>query len=248
MVEVENYLLENKRLKIIQRKDMFNFSLDSVLLAHFATINKTTKTIVDFGTNNGSIPLILSTLTKKDIIGVEIQEEAVVLAKKNITLNKLDDQIKIVHANIKDYVNNDMNKVDLIVCNPPFFKVDETSNLNENRFLQIARHEIEINLDEIIMCASKILENNGRLAMVHRPDRLIEIIDSMKKYKIEPKRLRLIYPKMNRDAHMILIEGRYMGKKGMKILSPLFAHNDDGSYSDEVKEMFLGDKDETNTI
>lgn len=216
---------------------MFNFSLDTVLLANFCTITKDVKKIVDFGTNNAAIPLILSRRTNKPIIGVEIQKEAVELAKKNITLNNLDDQIEIVHSDIKEFVNYSI-KVGLVVCNPPFFKVDEDSNLNDNEFLTIARHEIKINLEEIIKSAAKILDNRGKFAMVHRPQRMIEILNLMQKYDIEPKRIKFVYPKYNKESHILLVEGIYKGKKGLKIEPPLYAHNDDGSYSDEVKKMF----------
>lgn len=235
--EVINYLLAYNDLKIIQRKDMFNFSLDTVLLANFCTITKDVKKIVDFGTNNAAIPLILSRRTNKPIIGVEIQKEAVELAKKNITLNNLDDQIEIVHSDIKEFVNDSI-KVGLVVCNPPFFKVDEDSNLNDNEFLTIARHEIKINLEEIVKSAAKILDNRGKFAMVHRPQRMIEILNLMQKYDIEPKRIKFVYPKYNKESHILLVEGIYKGKKGLKIEPPLYAHNDDGSYSDEVKKMF----------
>ena len=235
--EVINYLLAYNDLKIIQRKDMFNFSLDTVLLANFCTITKDVKKIVDFGTNNAAIPLILSRRTNKPIIGVEIQKEAVELAKKNITLNNLDDQIEIVHSDIKEFVNYSI-KVGLVVCNPPFFKVDEDSNLNNNEFLTIARHEIKINLEEIIKSAAKILDNRGKFAMVHRPQRMIEILNLMQKYDIEPKRIKFVYPKYNKESHILLVEGIYKGKKGLKIEPPLYAHNNDGSYSDEVKKMF----------
>ena len=235
--EVINYLLAYNDLKIIQRKDMFNFSLDTVLLANFCTITKDVKKIVDFGTNNAAIPLILSRRTNKPIIGVEIQKEAVELAKKNITLNNLDDQIEIVHSDIKEFVNDSI-KVGLVVCNPPFFKVDEDSNLNDNEFLTIARHEIKINLEEIIKSAAKILDNRGKFAMVHRPQRMIEILNLMQKYDIEPKRIKFVYPKYNKESHILLVEGIYKGKKGLKIEPPLYAQNDDGSYSDEVKKMF----------
>ena len=233
--EVINYLLAYNDLKIIQRKDMFNFSLDTVLLANFCTITKDVKKIVDFGTNNAAIPLILSRRTNKPIIGVEIQKEAVELAKKNITLNNLDDQIEIVHSDIKEFVNDSI-KVGLVVCNPPFFKVDEDSNLNDNEFLTIARHEIKINLEEIIKSAAMILDNRGKFAMVHRPQRMIEILNLMQKYDIEPKRIKFVYPKYNKESHILLVEGIYKGKKGLKIEPPLYAHNDDGSYSDEVKK------------
>ncbi|GFI41710.1 tRNA1(Val) (adenine(37)-N6)-methyltransferase [Thomasclavelia cocleata] len=242
-VEVENYLLAHNNLKIIQRKDMFNFSLDTVLLANFCTINKNVKKIVDFGTNNAAIPLILSTRTNKDILGIEIQKEAVELAKKNITLNKLDNQIEIVHADINEYVKN-ASKVGLVICNPPFFKVDEESNLNENEFLTIARHEIKIDLERIIKSASVILDNRGRFSMVHRPDRMIEILNLMQKYEIEPKRIRFVYPKVGRESHVLLVEGIYKGKKGLKIEPPLYAHNEDGSYSNEVRRMFGENIDE----
>ena len=235
--EVINYLLAYNDLKIIQRKDMFNFSLDTVLLANFCTITKDVKKIVDFGTNNAAIPLILSRRTNKPIIGVEIQKEAVELAKKNITLNNLDDQIEIFLSDIKEFVNDSI-KVGLVVCNPPFFKVDEDSNLNDNEFLTIARHEIKINLEEIIKSAAKILDNRGKFAMVHRPQRMIEILNLMQKYDIEPKRIKFVYPKYNKESHILLVEGIYKGKKGLKIEPPLYAHNDDGSYSDEVKKMF----------
>lgn len=235
--EVINYLLAYNNLKIIQRKDMFNFSLDTVLLANFCTITKDVKKIVDFGTNNAAIPLILSKRTNKPIIGVEIQKEAVELAKKNITLNSLDNQIEIVHSDIKEFVNDSI-KVGLVVCNPPFFKVDEDSNLNDNEFLTIARHEIKINLEEIIKSAAKILDNRGKFAMVHRPQRMIEILNLMQKYDIEPKRIKFVYPKYNKESHILLVEGIYKGKKGLKIEPPLYAHNNDGSYSDEIKKMF----------
>ncbi|MEG0284084.1 MAG: tRNA1(Val) (adenine(37)-N6)-methyltransferase [Erysipelotrichales bacterium] len=241
MVEVENYLLENRRLKIIQRKDMFNFSLDSVLLSNFIFIPAKTKKIVDIGTNNAAIPLMLSEMTKAKIIGVEIQEEAVVIANKNIDLNKLNDQIEIVHMDINDFSVHPDDKADIVVCNPPFFKVGERSNLNENEYLQIARHEIKVTLEQIMQSAARILDNNGRFGIIHRPDRLVDIIECMKKYKIEPKRLKMIYPKVGSEANMILLEGRYQGKPGLRIEAPLYAHNHDGSYSDEVQEMFLGD-------
>ncbi len=235
--EVVNYLLAYKNMKIIQRKDMFNFSLDTVLLADFCTINKDVDKIIDFGTNNAAIPLLLSRRTDKKIVGIEIQGEAVEIAKKNVDINCLNDQINIVHDDIKNYVKNN-DKVKLVVCNPPFFKVGERSHINDNEYLQIARHEIKINLEEIIQSAAMILDNKGRFAMVHRPDRMIEIINCMQKYDIEPKRIRFVYPKYNKESHIFLIEGMYKGNSGIKIETPLYAHEEDGSYSKEVRLMF----------
>ena len=235
--EVVNYLLAHQGMKIIQRKDMFNFSLDTVLLANFCTINKDLDCIVDFGTNNAAIPLLLSRRTDKHIIGVEIQKEAVELALKNVDLNELNNQIEIIHNDIQEYIK-DAKKVKLVVCNPPFFKVGERSHLNDNEYLQIARHEIKIDLESIIKSAASILDNKGRFAMVHRPDRMIEIINFMQKYDIEPKRIQFVYPKVGKESHIFLIEGLYKGNKGVKIETPLYAHNDDGSYSNEVRKMF----------
>ena len=240
-LEVTNYLLAYEHMKIIQRKDMFAFSLDTVLLAHFCSINKGVDMIVDYGTNNAAIPLILSTRTKKPIVAVEIQEEAVDLAKRNVAINHLEDQITIVHDDIKHFAY-EHKPVKLIVCNPPFFKVGEKKNLNESEYLTIARHETKITLEEIIQCASHMLENSGRLAMVYRPDRLIETIQLFQKYDIEPKRLRLIYPKPGRDCNTFLIEGMKKGNTGLKIEAPLFTHKEDNHYTDEVQKYF-GEKD-----
>lgn len=236
--EVLNDLLAFKDLKIIQHRDMFNFSLDTVLLAHFCKLGKDTRTIIDLGTNNGAIPLLLSTRTTKPIIGVEIQEKAVDIANRNIAMNGLEDQIKIVLDDMKDYSLNHQNTSNLVLCNPPFFKVGEKSHLNDNEYLLLARHEIAVNLEGIIQSAQRLLDYHGRFAMVHRPDRLIEIIELMKKYDIEPKRLRMVYPKVGKESHIVLIEGMYKGQPGLTIESPLYAHNEDGSYSDEVRRMF----------
>ncbi|HAH75374.1 putative methyltransferase [Kandleria vitulina DSM 20405] len=240
--EVTNYLLAYENMKIIQRKDMFNFSLDTVLLANFCSINKNVEKIIDFGTNNAAIPLLLSTRTKTNIVGVEIQEEAVDLARKNVALNNLENQITIVNQDIKEYVKNN-RRVKLVVCNPPFFKLGEKSHLNDNEYLQIARHEIAITLEEIIASASFILDHGGKFAMVYRPDRLIETINLLQKYDLEPKRLRFVYPKQGREANTFLIEAIKKGKIGLRIEAPLYSHNEDGSYSDEVMKYFGVDKD-----
>lgn len=235
--EVINNLLAYKNLNIVQRKDMFNFSLDTVLLADFCTITKDVRQIMDFGTNNAAIPLLLSTKTNKRIVGVEIQEEAVAIAIKSVQINNLDKQIEIRHDDIRNYLNSS-EKYELVLCNPPFFKSDEESNINDSKFLQIARHEILIDLETIVKAAARILENKGRFAMVHRPTRILEIMSLMQKYEIEPKRIRFVYPKKNKEANVLLIEGIYKGNSGLTIEPPLFTHNEDGSYSDEVKKIF----------
>ena len=218
---------------------MFSFSLDSVLLPHFVTINKNIYKILDIGCGNAPIPLILSTKTDKKIIGVEIQKEVYDMAVESVKINKLENQICIINDDINEYYKElETDSFDVITCNPPFFKYLETSNINKNDYKTIARHEVKLNLDNIFSIAKKLLKNNGVIALVHRPDRLIDIILEMKKNNIEPKKIRFVYPKMGSEANILLIEGSKNGKPGMKILPPLYTHLDNGEYTDEVLKYF----------
>lgn len=236
---VINDLLGYKNMKIVQDNEMFNFSLDSVLLPNFVTLNKNITNILDIGTGNAPIPLILSTKTNSKIIGVEIQKDVYLQAKESVKINKLENKINIINSDIKEiYENFETESFDVITCNPPFFEVTKDSNLNKNDYKTIARHEVHLNLDDIFKISRKLLKNNGVIGIVHRPERLIEIIETMKKYNIEPKKIRFVYPKINKDANILLVEGRKNGRKGIKILPPLYSHNEDGSYTDEVKKYF----------
>ena len=238
-METINYLLGYKNLKIYQDTEMFNFSLDSILLPNFITISSKAKNILDIGTGNAPIPLILSTKTTAKIIGVEIQKDVSILAKKTVKLNNLENQITIINDdinNIKDTFPN--NHFDIITCNPPFFKVNATSKLNKNDYKTMARHEITLNLDQICEIAKKLLKNNGILAMVHRPERLTDILGTMRKYNIELKTIRFVHPKDNKDANIVLIEGRKNSRPGVKILPPLISHQENGDYTKEVQEYF----------
>ena len=212
-MEVINYLLGYENLKIYQNTDMFNFSLDSVLLPNFVTLSKKTKKILDIGSGNAVIPIILSTKTNALIDAVEIQKEVYELGVKSIKLNKLEDRINLYNEDIKDfYKNSETDVYDTITCNPPFFKKVETSNVNESIYKTIARHEVMLNLDDIMKIAKKLLKNNGNIAIVHRTDRLIDIIETMRKYNIEPKKIRFIYPKVNTESNIVLVEGTKNGK------------------------------------
>ena len=238
-MKVLNDLVGYKDLKIYQNSDWFSFSLDSVLLPNFVTLNKNIDLIMDLCCGNAPIPLILSTKTDARIVGIELQEDVYNLAKESVEYNKLDNQISILNMNIKDLKDKyNGDSVDVITCNPPYFKYIESSNINLDIHKVIARHEKEITLEEIIDISHYLLKNNGCLAMVHRTDRLIEIIGLFKKYGLEVKKLRFIYPKVNTESNMVLIEGRKNGNVGLKILPPLYAHNDDGSYTEEVLKMF----------
>ena len=234
-----NDLVYFKNIKIVQDKDYFNFSLDSVLLPNFVDITKKTKMILDMCTGNAPIPLILSTKTDAKIYAVELQKEVYNLAKETIKINKLDNQIVLINNNIKNLKKIfNTETFDIITCNPPYFKKKENSIINENIVKSIARHEIEMELEDVMLISKSLLKNEGSLVLVHRTDRLIEIIELMRKHNIEPKRMRLIYPKINTESNLVLIDGRKNGKKGLKILPPLYIHNDDNSYTKEVLEMF----------
>lgn len=238
-MKVTNYLLGYKNLKIIQDNDMFNFSLDSVLLPNFVTINKKTSNILDIGCGNAPIPLILSTKTSAKITGVEIQEDVYKLAQESIILNNKQDQIKVLNEDINDlYKKLETDSFDVITCNPPFFKYKKTSNINKNNYKTIARHEIKLNLEQLFKISKKLLKNNGVVAIVHRPERFMEIVQEMKKNNIEPKRVQFIYPKINMSANIMLIEGSKNGNPGLKILPPIYTHLDNGEYTDTVKKYF----------
>lgn len=234
-----NDLVYFKNIKIVQDKDYFNFSLDSILLPNFVEITRKTKKILDMCTGNAPVPLILSTKTNAEIYGVELQKEIYNLAVDTIKINKLDNRIKLINANIKNLKNLfNTETFDIITCNPPYFKNKEDSIVNENKVKSIARHEIEMNLEDVMIISKALLKNEGALVLVHRTERLIEIIELMKKHNIEPKRIRLIYPKVNTESNLVLVDGRKNGKEGLKILPPLYIHNKDNSYTDEVLEMF----------
>ena len=236
-MKVKNYLLGYKNLKIIQDTEMFNFSLDTVLLPNFITINENVKEILDIGTGNGPIPLILSQKTKAHITGVEIQKEVSEMAKESIKLNNLEKQITIINEDINKNTF-DTETFDIITCNPPYFEIKEKSKLNKNDYKTIARHEISLNLDSLLSISKKLLKNGGILGIVHRPERLIDILEKMRQYNIEPKKIRFVYPKKNRQANILLVEGKKNGRKGLKILSPLYSHNEDGSYTNQINKYF----------
>ncbi len=238
-MEVINNLLNFDKIKIFQNTDWFSFSLDSVLLANFAQINKKTSRIIDFCTGNIPIPLILSQKTDKTIEAVEIQKEIYDLAVKTININNLSSKIKLYNMDIKELPKKyETDTFDLITCNPPFFKINENTKRNDDIIKSIARHEIKVNLNDIFSVAKKLLKNNGSICIVHRTDRLIDIITTMKDNNIEPKRIQFVFPKRESNSNIVLIEGTKNGKSGLKILKPLYIHNEDGEYLEEIKAMF----------
>lgn len=237
--EVVNNLL-NKNLKIIQRTDFFNFSLDSLLVANFLSVGRGVNKIMDLGTGNGAIPLFLSERTKAKITGIEIQKISADLAKRNIELNNLSEQIEIINDDMKNWRKYfKTGSQDAVISNPPFFKFHGNEELlNDLDQLTLARHEISITLEEIIETASFLLKDKGYFAMVHRPDRFLEILDTMRKYGIVPKKVRFCHSKIDKQAKILLVEGIKFGAEGLTVLPPLISHDSDGKYSQEVLELF----------
>lgn len=246
MAEVINDLLGKPGIKIVQDYEMFNFSLDSIILANFVTIKKKDKLICDLGTGNAPIPLYMSLNTDARIVGFEIQKKSYELAVKSVKMNMKDEQIQIINDDIKNATKYlEEGSCDVVVSNPPFFKyIEGKSNINKNDEKTIARHEVLITLDEIVMVASKLLKNGGTFAIVHRPDRLMDIIESFRRYHLEPKYLRIVYPKENTNANHILIEARKDGQAGgLKILPPLIIHTDDNKHTKEIIKIYNNEKE-----
>ena len=208
------------------------------MIPRFCVLKNNMK-IIDFCTGNAPIPIILSTLTDSNIIGVELQKEIYNLAVQSVKINNLEDRITLLNMNVLDIFNvYETDSFDLITCNPPYFRVNEFSNLNNNMIKSIARHEIEIKLEDICRISKKLLKNNGSLVLLHRTDRLSEIINMLLKYNLQPKRIRFLYPKEQENSNLVLIDARKNGNIGLKVLPPLICHNMDGSYTKEVLDMF----------
>ena len=238
-MEVKNRLLNFKDAYIYQNDDWFKFSLDSVLLANFVTINLKTKKILDLATGNAPIPMLLTYRTKAKIYGIELQKKIYELAEKSIIENDMSGQICLLNIDIKDankYLGYE--QYDVVTCNPPYFKTSNKELLNSDMVKAIARHEIFLNLEDVCSIAFQCLKNKGIFAMVHRPERLLEILDTMRKYNIEPKKIQFVYPKIDKDANMVLIEGIKNGNSGVKLLNPVIVYDKNNKYNRSIKKMF----------
>ncbi|MDA9472730.1 tRNA1(Val) (adenine(37)-N6)-methyltransferase [Enterococcus sp. 5H] len=228
-------------IQIIQSKEVFSFSLDAVLLANFPVLPKKGR-IVDLCAGNGAVGLFASRKTNAEIIQIELQNRLADMGKRSIQLNQLDKQIQMIELDLKQATTVvKPDSVDLVLCNPPYFKELPASQKNPNPHLAIARHEIHTSLNEVVSVSAKLLKTNGRLAMVHRPDRFLDILHAMEAENIAPKRVRFIYPKAGKEANTLLIEGIKQGKKdGFRVLPPLFTYDEDNNYLPEMKAMLYG--------
>ena len=235
-MKVLNDLLWDGELKIFQDTEMFKFSLDSVLLSNFVTINKSTNRILDIGTGNSPIPLMLTKKTKAKIDAIEIQEESYKLGYESIKYNNLQNQINIILGDIREkYKELENNFYDTIISNPPYYKQNEKIPLHESK--KIARNEQSLSLNDIFVISKKLLKDGGNIAIVIDTDRLTEVIELMKNNSIEPKRLQFVYPKETKNSKILLIEGTKNGKPGIKVLNPIFIQDSSNQYTSFIENI-----------
>ncbi len=231
--------LEYKNLKIVQDKDGFCFGIDSVLLSDFAKEIRSKSIVLDLGTGNGVLGILLCGKTNlSKIYGVEIQEDIANIAQKSINLNQLNNRFEIINDNIKNlnsYFKND--SIDAIISNPPY-KKDNSGLKNESQKKLIARHEITANLEDFISVSSKLLKSNGSLYMVHRPERLADLFYLLKKYKLEPKKLRFVQSFTNSKPKFFLIKATKNANSFLNVEQPLIIYNSDGNYTDEILKIY----------
>ena len=231
--------LEFNNLKIIQNEKEFCFGMDAVLLSDFAKDIKQNSKIIDFGTGTGILPILLSGKTENTkIYGIEIQEKMAEMATRNVKLNKLENKIKIINEDIKNLKNIfKKNTFDVVITNPPY-KINNTGLKNENEGKLISRHEVKCNLEDIIISAKDMLKDKGVFYMVHRPERIVDICELLRKYKIEPKIIRFVYPKKEKEANLVLIKAVKNARKFLKIEKPLIIYEENGNYTEEIFKIY----------
>lgn len=241
-----NNLRENERIddlqrngyKIIQNPSKFCFGMDAVLLSGFAQVKRDERAL-DLGTGTGIIPLLLSAKTEGiHFTGLEIQEESADMARRSVALNGLEEKIEIVTGDIKDAsARFGASSFDVITTNPPYM-IGDHGLKNDNEAKTIARHEILCDLEDVLRESSRILKTHGRFYMVHRPFRLAEILGKMSEYRLEPKRMRLVYPYIDKEPNMVLIEGLKDGRARMTVEKPLIVYREPGVYMPEIYDIY----------
>lgn len=241
-------------IQIYQNKKGYRFSVDALLLFSFINLPRVKK-IADLGAGSGIIGILLAKkYPNAEIALIELQKSLAKLAEKNVVLNNLDDRVTVIMADIKKmftvycspftvstdalrFPHHALRSFDLVVSNPPFRKV-KTGRLSIGDEKAIARHEIKLSLKDMMKAGSILLKHHGRLCIIHLPERLTEIMDALKENNLEPKRLRFIHSTISSEAKMVLIEAVKGGNAGLKIEMPFFIYNEDGSYTDEVREIY----------
>ena len=230
--------LQLNGLKLIQKQQGFRFGVDAVLLSHFANI-KSRHRVIDLCTGTGIVPfLAYGKYAPKEVIGLEIQEDMVEVANRSSVLNNTTDIVKFVHGDLKDKsLLDSLGKFDVLTVNPPY-KLNNAGIINPNDKLAIARHEVMCTLEDVIVAARRLLKDNGRMFIVHRPERLADIFGLMRKYKIEPKRVRMVQPNTKKAPNIVLVEGQRDGGAFLKWEETLYVYDDNGKYSEEIDRIY----------
>ncbi|KEI06752.1 hypothetical protein Z954_09630 [Clostridium botulinum C/D str. BKT2873] len=225
-------------IHVIQKKDGFRFGIDAVLLANFANV-KNGNRVVDLCSGTGIVPFIIAGKTKaSSITGIEIQEDMVEMANRSAMFNKLQDKIEFICEDLTNIdIMKKIPKVDVVTVNPPY-KLYNSGIVNPSDKMAIARHEICCNLEDVIIACRTLLKDNKRMYMVHRPDRLADIITLMRKNKIEPKRIQMVHPNTKKAPNIVLIEGQRDGGAFLKWEPPIYVYNDKGGYSDQIEAIY----------
>ena len=230
--------LQYKGLKIIQDSDMFCFGVDAVLLANMASKTQSKKTL-DMCSGNGIVALLLAGKTDTpDIYALEIQQKASQLARRSMEQNGLDGRVHVICGDLNNaHEMFSRGEFDVITCNPPYMK-NACGLTNENEAMRIARHEIACTLEQVVETAAYLLKPGGKLFLVHRPERLVDIFTSMRENRIEPKRMRMVHPSPKKKANIVLVEGAYMGGRDLKMLEPLYVYDENGRYTKEINDIY----------
>lgn len=230
--------LERNGYKIIQNSEKFCFGMDAVLLSGFANV-KTNESVLDLGTGTGIIPILLEAKTEgKSFAALEIQKESADMARRSVMLNDLTDKIRIVDGDIKEASQIfGRASFDVVTSNPPYMN-DNHGLKNPDMPKAIARHEVLCSLEDVIREASYVLKDKGRFYMVHRPHRLVEIINVLSKYKLEVKRMKMVHPFIHKEANMVLVEAIKGGNSFMKMDKPLIVYTEPGKYTDEIYDIY----------
>lgn len=236
-----DYLVADETMKIIQSPSVFCFSLDAVLLAHFTYVPIKKGKILDLCAGNGAISILLTKRSNAQIVGLEIQERLVSMAYRSIKLNNLQEQVSIIHGDLKDVkLDLKQSSFDLITCNPPYFNTPKESEYNKNEHETIAKHEVFCTLEDVVKACKRYVKPGGKIAIVHRPGRLVDLITLFRKYRLEPKRIQFVYPKEGEEANIVLIEGIRDGNVGLKMLPPLYIYNKNDTYTVEAEAIIYG--------
>lgn len=225
-------------LRIIQNPNGFCFGIDAVLLSNFAKVKKNEK-VVDLGTGTGVIPILLSGKTKASkLYGVEVQSEVADMAKRSIKLNNLEEKIEIIEDNLKNAISHlGKGKIDVVVSNPPYFSSGDAI-VNPTSYKAISRHELLCSLEDVVSVSAGLLKHGGTMYMVHRPHRLVDILCSLRKHRLEPKEIRFVHPKKSKKPNIVLIKAVKFGNPELKFMDPLVVYEDDGSYTSEIYDIY----------